>query len=67
LALVAIWNTDPKTCGSRRMKSAGLSWVRIAEFAWSRLEPRPGHLDFGCLELATAHARIRHDLVRANH
>lgn len=29
-----------------RMKALGLSWVRIGEFAWSRLEPRPGVLDF---------------------
>ena len=32
------------------MVSAGLSWVRIGEFAWSRLEPTPGKFEFGWLD-----------------
>jgi beta-galactosidase len=37
---------------ARRMRAAGLSWVRIGEFAWSRLEPRPGALDWDWLDRA---------------
>ena len=37
---------------ARRMAGAGLSWVRIGEFAWSRLEPAPGEIDFGWLDEA---------------
>jgi beta-galactosidase len=36
------------------MAQAGLTWVRIGEFAWSRLEPAPGALDFGWLDRAIA-------------
>ena len=32
------------------MRQAGISFVRIGEFAWSRLEPNPGEYDFGWLE-----------------
>ena len=28
------------------MVETGLTWVRIGEFAWSRLEPAPGKLQF---------------------
>ena len=35
-----------------RMVGAGISRVRIGEFAWSRIEPRPGELDFGWLDRA---------------
>ena len=34
------------------MKEIGLSFVRVGEFAWSRLEPRPGVLEFGWLREA---------------
>ncbi len=34
------------------MADAGLTWVRIGEFAWSRLEPSPGMLDFDWLDAA---------------
>ena len=27
-----------------RMAALGLTWVRIGEFAWSRMEPEPGAL-----------------------
>lgn len=40
-----IWEED-----ARRMAEAGLTWVRIGEFAWSRLEPAPDALDFGWLD-----------------
>ena len=42
-----IWATD-----ARRMVEAGLSWVRIGEFAWSRLEPKPDEFDWGWLDRA---------------
>ena len=42
-----IWESD-----ARRMAETGLTWVRIGEFAWSRLEPRPGDLRFDWLDRA---------------
>ena len=42
-----IWPTD-----AARMAELGLSQVRIGEFAWSRLEPEPGNLQFDWLERA---------------
>ena len=43
----AIWRED-----ARRMADLGLSWVRIGEFAWSKLERRPGELSFDWLDEA---------------
>ena len=40
-----IWEDD-----ARRMVEAGLTWVRIGEFAWSRLEPKPGLYEFEWLD-----------------
>ena len=37
---------------ARRMAGAGLSIVRIGEFAWSRIEPEPGRFDWGWLDRA---------------
>jgi beta-galactosidase len=37
---------------ARRMRSLGLSMVRIGEFAWSRIEPAPGRFDWGWLDRA---------------
>lgn len=34
------------------MVEMGLSWVRIGEFAWSRIEPEPGVFDWGWLDRA---------------
>jgi len=42
-----IWAGD-----ADRMAEAGLTWVRIGEFAWSRIEPEPGRLDWGWLDRA---------------
>ena len=36
------------------MRQTGLTWVRIGEFAWSRMEPAPGRLDWGWLDRAIA-------------
>lgn len=44
-----IWAED-----ARRMRAMGLSLVRIGEFAWSRIEPEPGHFDWGWLDRAIA-------------
>ena len=41
----SVWETDAKS-----MCEAGISFVRIGEFAWSRLEPNPGQYDFDWLE-----------------
>ena len=44
-----IWEPD-----ARRMADAGLTWVRIGEFSWSRLEPTPGTYDWTWLDDAIA-------------
>jgi beta-galactosidase len=41
------WRTDAEL-----MAQAGLSVVRVGEFAWARLEPRPGEFDLDWLEEA---------------
>ena len=43
----AQWQDD-----AARMVASGLTWVRIGEFAWSRLEPNPGKLEFDWLDRA---------------
>ena len=43
------WHEDAKM-----MAELGLTYVRIGEFAWSRLEPNPGDYDFGWLDAAVA-------------
>ena len=43
------WHEDAKM-----MAELGLTYVRIGEFAWSRLEPNPGDYDFGWLDAAIA-------------
>lgn len=37
---------------ARRMAETGLTWVRIGEFAWARIEPEPGHFDWAWLDRA---------------
>ena len=41
----SIWEDD-----ARRMVEAGLSWVRIGEFAWSQIEPREGEFQWDWLD-----------------
>ena len=41
----SFWKEDAK-----RMSEAGLSWVRIGEFAWSKIEPSSGDLQFEWLD-----------------
>ncbi len=43
----AMWAED-----AARMVETGLRWVRIGEFGWSRMEPRPGDLHFDWLDRA---------------
>ncbi len=43
----AVWATD-----ARQMAELGLTYVRIAEFAWSRMEPAPGQYRFDWLDRA---------------
>lgn len=50
------WESD-----ARRMAEMGIERVRIAEFAWSRIEPEPGHYDWGWLDRAVA-TLARHEL-----
>ncbi|GGX70902.1 beta-galactosidase [Litorimonas cladophorae] len=43
------WETD-----AREMRELGLDWVRIGEFAWSKIEPRPGHFEWEWLDRAVS-------------
>lgn len=45
----AVWAED-----ARRMVAAGLTRVRVGEFAWSRIEPEPGEFDWAWLDRAVA-------------
>ena len=42
-----IWAQD-----AAAMVALGLQWVRIAEFAWARIEPQPGQYDWAWLDEA---------------
>lgn len=46
---VSLWERD-----ARQMQEAGITIVRLAEFAWSRLEPTEGKFDFEWLDQAIA-------------
>ncbi len=52
------WPQDGWAEDAARMADMGLSVVRIAEFAWSRIEPEPGQYDWAWLDQAveTLHA-----------
>jgi len=43
----SLWASD-----ARRMAEMGIRVVRIAEFAWARMEPRPGEYDWAWLDQA---------------
>ncbi|GGR60443.1 beta-galactosidase [Deinococcus seoulensis] len=47
-------HVDPATWPehARQQRALGLHFVRLAEFAWSRLEPRPGEFDWAWLDQA---------------
>ena len=44
---VEMWESD-----ARRMVEAGLTWVRIGEFSWSKLEPKPDEYHWNWLDRA---------------
>ncbi|WP_420333983.1 beta-galactosidase [Roseibium sp.] len=46
------WPEEMWEADARRMVDAGLTWVRIGEFAWSKLEPSPDELSFEWLDRA---------------
>ncbi|MEX0351564.1 MAG: beta-galactosidase [Paracoccaceae bacterium] len=46
------WPEEGWADDARRMVEMGLTWVRIGEFAWSRMEPAPGQLMFDWLDRA---------------
>jgi beta-galactosidase len=46
------WPEAQWAADAARMAALGLTWVRIGEFAWSRMEPEPGRLDWGWLDRA---------------
>ena len=48
------WPEERWPVDAAMMREAGLTHVRIGEFAWSRLEPDPGRYDFAWLDRAVA-------------
>lgn len=48
------WDENLWAEDARRMVALGLTWVRIAEFAWARIEPAPGQFDWTWLDRAIA-------------
>lgn len=46
------WSESMWADDARRMKSLGIEQVRIGEFAWSRIEPEPGKLQWDWLDRA---------------
>ncbi len=46
------WPEEMWEADARRMVEAGLTWVRIGEFAWSRIEPTPDDLRLDWLDRA---------------
>lgn len=46
------WPEEMWEADARRMAETGLTWVRIGEFAWSRLEPAQDDLQFDWLDRA---------------
>lgn len=46
------WPEDQWEEDAGRMAALGLTWVRIGEFAWSRMEPVPGTWDWAWLDKA---------------
>ena len=46
------WPEDRWATDARLMREAGINVVRLAEFAWARLEPVEGQFDFSWLDRA---------------
>jgi beta-galactosidase len=48
------WPRDRWASYARRFRELGIAYARIAEFAWSRMEPAPGRYDWAWLDAAIA-------------
>ncbi len=48
------WPEDRWAADARWLRGLGVTIVRMAEFAWSRLEPEEGRFEFGWLDRAVA-------------
>ena len=46
------WSPEIWAQDAQQMVELGISHVRIGEFAWSRMEPEPGHYDWAWLDQA---------------
>ncbi|MEO1091493.1 MAG: beta-galactosidase [Pseudomonadota bacterium] len=46
------WPEERWSGDAARMVASGIRWVRIGEFAWSRIEPRPGQFEWDWLDRA---------------
>ena len=46
------WPEDQWKSDAEQMVASGLTWVRIGEFAWSRIEPKEGEYNFQWLDHA---------------
>lgn len=46
------WPEDQWAADAALMVETGLTWVRIGEFGWSRMEPSPGHFTWDWLDRA---------------
>ena len=46
------WPEEQWAVDAARMAEIGLTWVRIGEFAWARMEPEAGRMDWGWLDRA---------------
>lgn len=46
------WPQEQWTVDAQRMREMNIRWVRIAEFAWSRIEPVPGVFEWAWLDQA---------------
>ena len=46
------WSEDLWITDAQNMHKNGIRWVRIAEFAWSRIEPNPGEFEWDWLDKA---------------
>jgi len=46
------WPQEQWSKDAKKMVEAGLSWVRIAEFSWGRIEPQEGVFEWDWLDLA---------------
>lgn len=48
------WDEATRARDPERMAAAGITVVRMAEFAWDRMEPKQGHFDFSLFDAVIA-------------